>query len=111
MGTTKHLLLLSTLCIIVTTASSNDFFGDFILRENNLGANLAAISLDLGTQFIKIGLVKPGVPMEIVLSKESRRKMPFAVGIRNGERVFGDAALQMVILLCLKYVRIFYLLN
>lgn len=56
---------------------------------------MAAISIDLGSQYIKVGLVKPGVPMEIVLNKDSRRKTPFALGIRNGERFFSDAAAQM----------------
>ena len=27
------------------------------------------MSIDLGTEFMKIGIVKPGVPMEIVLNK------------------------------------------
>ncbi|KAI6232774.1 hypothetical protein M3Y99_00988700 [Aphelenchoides fujianensis] len=60
-------------------------------------ANLAAMSIDLGSQFIKIGLVKPGVPMEIVLSKESERKTPNILSLRNGERAFGDVAAQTAI--------------
>ncbi|VDM23372.1 unnamed protein product [Toxocara canis] len=56
-------------------------------------AGLAAMSVDFGSQFMKIALVKPGVPMEIVLNKESRRKTPNLVAIRNGERYFGEAAL------------------
>lgn len=59
-------------------------------------AILAAMSIDLGSQFMKIGLVKPGVPMEIVLNKESRRKTQTMVALRNGERFFGDVAAQMV---------------
>ncbi|KHK00005.1 DnaK family protein [Oesophagostomum dentatum] len=53
---------------------------------------LAAMSIDLGSEFIKIGLVKPGVPMEIVLNKESRRKTPNVLVIRNNERLFAEAA-------------------
>ena len=30
---------------------------------------LAVMSVDLGTEFMKIAIVKPGVPMEIVLNK------------------------------------------
>jgi hypoxia up-regulated 1 len=59
-------------------------------------ANLAAMSIDLGSEYMKIGLVKPGVPMEIVLNKESRRKTPTIVALRNGERFFGDVAAQIV---------------
>lgn len=54
------------------------------------------MSVDMGSQFMKIGLVKPGVPMEIVLNTESRRKTPTIVALRNGERFFGDVAAQMV---------------
>ncbi|VDL81988.1 unnamed protein product [Nippostrongylus brasiliensis] len=50
------------------------------------------MSIDFGSQFLKVGLIKPGVPMEIVLNKESHRKTPNIVSIRNGERLFGDAA-------------------
>jgi hypoxia up-regulated 1 len=75
-------------------------------------AQLAAMSIDLGSQFTKVGLVKvgrvfcltsipfmflqPGVPMEIVLNRESQRKTPTIVGIRNGERSFSDAASNVV---------------
>lgn len=59
-------------------------------------ATLAAMSIDFGSQYMKIALVKPGVPMEIVLNKESRRKTPNLIAIRNGERFFGDAALAAV---------------
>ncbi len=31
--------------------------------------SLAVMSIDLGTEFIKIAIVKPGIPMEIVLNK------------------------------------------
>uniref|UniRef100_A0A0N4WET8 Hypoxia up-regulated 1 n=1 Tax=Haemonchus placei TaxID=6290 RepID=A0A0N4WET8_HAEPC len=40
-------------------------------------------------------LIKPGVPMEIVLNKESHRKTPNVVSIRQNERLFGDAASAM----------------
>ncbi|VDM74750.1 unnamed protein product [Strongylus vulgaris] len=53
---------------------------------------LAAMSIDLGSEFIKIAIVKPGVPMEIVLNKESRRKTPNILVIRNNERFFAEAA-------------------
>ncbi|EPB79014.1 DnaK family protein [Ancylostoma ceylanicum] len=55
-------------------------------------SSFGAMSIDLGSQFLKVGIVKPGVPMEIVLNKESQRKTPNVLSIRNGERLFGDAA-------------------
>lgn len=59
--------------------------------------SVAVISIDLGTEFVKIAIVKPGVPMEIVLNKESRRKTPLAVSLRNNEREFGEMAMQQLI--------------
>lgn len=54
------------------------------------------MSIDLGSRFIKIALVKFGVPMEIVLNQNSERKSLFAVAIKNGERYFGEDAIRIV---------------
>lgn len=51
------------------------------------------MSVDLGSEWMKMAIVKPGVPMEIVLNKESRRKTPTAVCLKENERLFGDSAL------------------
>ncbi|XP_035411545.1 LOW QUALITY PROTEIN: hypoxia up-regulated protein 1 [Cygnus atratus] len=58
---------------------------------------LAVMSVDVGSESMKIAIVKPGVPMEIVLNKESRRKTPVAVSLKENERLFGDSALGMSI--------------
>ncbi|KAJ8347612.1 hypothetical protein SKAU_G00262010 [Synaphobranchus kaupii] len=55
--------------------------------------SVAVMSVDLGSEWMKIAIVKPGVPMEIVLNKESRRKTPVAVCLKENERLFGDGAL------------------
>ncbi|XP_063538497.1 hypoxia up-regulated protein 1 [Cydia strobilella] len=52
----------------------------------------AVISIDLGSEWLKIGIVSPGVPMEIVLNKESKRKTPAVVAFRDGVRTFGEDA-------------------
>lgn len=39
----------------------------------------AVLGIDLGTEYIKAALVKPGIPLEIVLTKDSRRKELSAV--------------------------------
>lgn len=57
--------------------------------------SLAVMSVDLGSESMKIAIVKPGVPMEIVLNKESRRKTPVAVVLKENERLFGDSAVGM----------------
>ncbi|KAM4620871.1 hypoxia up-regulated protein 1 [Polymixia lowei] len=56
-------------------------------------ASVAVMSVDLGSEWMKIAIVKPGVPMEIALNKESRRKTPIAVCLKENERLFGDGAL------------------
>ncbi|XP_036381450.1 hypoxia up-regulated protein 1 [Megalops cyprinoides] len=55
--------------------------------------SVAVMSVDLGSEWMKMAIVKPGVPMEIVLNKESRRKTPVAVCLKENERLFGDGAL------------------
>ncbi|XP_053188010.1 hypoxia up-regulated protein 1 isoform X1 [Scomber japonicus] len=54
---------------------------------------VAVMSVDLGSEWMKMAIVKPGVPMEIVLNKESRRKTPNVVCLKENERLFGDSAL------------------
>lgn len=54
---------------------------------------VAVMSVDLGSEWMKVAIVKPGVPMEIVLNKESRRKTPTAVCLKENERLLGDNAL------------------
>ncbi|XP_053861821.1 hypoxia up-regulated protein 1 isoform X3 [Malaclemys terrapin pileata] len=58
---------------------------------------LAVMSVDLGSESMKIAIVKPGVPMEIVLNKESQRKTPVIVALKENERLFGDSAMGMSI--------------
>lgn len=52
----------------------------------------AVMSVDLGSEWFKVGVVSPGVPMEIALNKESKRKTPTTIAFRNGDRLFGDDA-------------------
>ncbi|CAH0625628.1 unnamed protein product [Chrysodeixis includens] len=55
----------------------------------------AVISIDLGSEWMKIGIVSPGVPMEIVLNKESKRKTPAVVAFRDDVRTFGEDAVNV----------------
>lgn len=52
----------------------------------------AVISIDIGSEWMKVGIVSPGVPMEIVLNKESKRKTPAVVAFRDDVRTFGEDA-------------------
>ena len=53
----------------------------------------AVLGIDLGSEWLRVGLVKPGVPMEIVLNKETRRKTPMVVYTSLKERLLGEESL------------------
>lgn len=53
------------------------------------------MSVDLGSEWMKIAIVSPGVPMEIILNTDSQRKTPMAIAFRDGERFVGDAAVNI----------------
>ena len=55
--------------------------------------SVAVMSIDLGSEWMKVAIVSPGVPMEIVLNFDSGRKTPIAISFRDGERLVGDSAL------------------
>lgn len=52
------------------------------LFSANVSAVAAVLGVDLGTEYIKAVLVKPGIPFEIVLTKDSRRKETSAVAFK-----------------------------
>ncbi|GAB0135939.1 HSP 70 family protein-like protein [Epichloe bromicola] len=56
--------------------------GAIFLFSANVFAAAAVLGVDLGTEFIKAALVKPGIPLEIVLTKDSRRKETSAVAFK-----------------------------
>lgn len=41
---------------------------------------MGVIGMDYGTSFLKTSLVKPGLPFDVVLSRDSKRKFPSVVG-------------------------------
>jgi len=64
----------------------------------------AVLGVDFGTEYIKATLVKPGIPLEIVLTKDTRRKETSAVAfkpLKNAkpgdfpERVYGSDAIAL----------------
>ncbi|PKS05543.1 hypothetical protein jhhlp_008060 [Lomentospora prolificans] len=88
--------LLSPLSLLLASA----FF-----LSTNVAAVPPVLGVDLGTEYIKASLVKPGIPLEIVLTKEARRKEASSVafkperdGLKPGtypERFYGSDALAM----------------
>ena len=86
-----------------TTSPLSILLSILLLFATNVFAVSAVLGVDLGTEFIKAALVKPGIPLEIVLTKDSRRKETSAVlfkpapgGAKAGsypERAYGSDAL------------------
>uniref|UniRef100_A0A3Q3VXS3 Hypoxia up-regulated protein 1 n=1 Tax=Mola mola TaxID=94237 RepID=A0A3Q3VXS3_MOLML len=68
----------------------------YVMHNFVFAVSVAVMSVDLGSEWMKIAIVKPGVPMEIILNKESRRKTPTAVCLKENERLFGDSAIGSV---------------
>lgn len=53
----------------------------------------ALFAVDLGSEFIKVSLIKPGrVPISIVHNELSKRKTPAAVAFHPTTRVYGEDA-------------------
>ncbi|KAI6112082.1 heat shock protein 70 family [Pisolithus croceorrhizus] len=60
------------------------------LFETSLAAVLA---IDYGTDWMKASLMKPGVPFDVLLNKDSKRKIQSSVAWKRDDRLFGtDAA-------------------
>ena len=56
--------------------------GLLFLFSSTASAASAVIGVDLGTEYIKATLVKPGIPLEIVLTKDSKRKETAAIAFK-----------------------------
>lgn len=67
------------------------------LLNCQLTDSISVMSVDMGSEWLKVAIVKPGVPMEIALNKESRRKTPFAISMKGNEREFGDPAMSVAV--------------
>jgi hypoxia up-regulated 1 len=56
----------------------------------------AVLAIDYGSEFMKASLMKPGVPFDVLLNKDSKRKIQSSVGFKKGERLFGQDAANLV---------------
>ncbi|KAI8339485.1 heat shock protein 70 family [Chlamydoabsidia padenii] len=53
------------------------------------------MSIDYGTEWFKVGLIKPGMPLDVALNKDSKRKTQSVVTIRHDERIYGSDAVSL----------------
>lgn len=54
------------------------------------------LAIDYGSDWIKASLMKPGVPFDILLNKDSKRKIQSSVGWKKSDRLFGTDAYNIV---------------
>lgn len=52
----------------------------------------AAIGIDFGSEFIKVGLVKAGTPIDLILNEASKRKSDNMVGVLGKEKLLSGNA-------------------
>ncbi|KIJ47301.1 hypothetical protein M422DRAFT_249147 [Sphaerobolus stellatus SS14] len=53
------------------------------------------LAIDYGTEWTKASLMKPGMPFDVLLNRDSKRKMQSTVGWKSDERLFGGAAFNL----------------
>ncbi|KAI9026192.1 Hsp70 protein-domain-containing protein [Hyaloraphidium curvatum] len=73
-------------------------FAVFVLLGLSFGvlhADASVMAIDYGAQWFKVSLVKPGVPLEIVLNRESKRKTRSIVALRDNKRSFDTEAVNL----------------
>ena len=56
----------------------------------------AVLAIDYGSDWIKASLMKPGVPFDVLLNKDSKRKIQSSVAWKRDDRLFGTEAFNMV---------------
>ncbi|KAA1133378.1 lumenal Hsp70 protein [Puccinia graminis f. sp. tritici] len=53
------------------------------------------LAIDYGTQFMKLSLVQPGIPFDVLLNHDSKRKTQAVVSVRGDDKLIGDDAAAM----------------
>lgn len=61
----------------------------------------SVLAIDYGSDFMKASLMKPGVPFDVLLNKDSKRKIQSTVAWKKTDRLFGQDAFNLVCQLCL----------
>lgn len=56
----------------------------------------AVLAIDYGTDWIKASVMSPGLPFDVLLNKDSKRKIQSSVGWKRKDRLFGTDAFALV---------------
>lgn len=69
----------------------------FVLFTGFLEFSFAALlAIDYGSDWIKASLMKPGLPFDVLLNKDSKRKIQSSVAWKRDDRLFGSDAANLV---------------
>ncbi|KAL5498189.1 LHS1 [Sanghuangporus vaninii] len=58
-------------------------------------ASGSILAIDYGTEFIKASVIKPGVPFDVLLNRDSKRKIQSSVAWKGEDRLFGSDAFNL----------------
>lgn len=67
----------------------------------------AILAIDYGTDWTKASLMKPGIPFDVLLNKDSKRKIHSSVGWNRDDRLFGSDAFNIVRMLYAPFIHTF----
>ena len=56
----------------------------------------AVLAIDYGSDWTKASLMAPGVPFDVLLNKDSKRKIQSSIGWKQSDRLFGTDAFNLV---------------
>jgi hypoxia up-regulated 1 len=68
----------------------------FVFLFSSTALATTVLAIDYGSDYIKASLIKPGTPFDVLLDKDSKRKIRSSVAWKNGERLFGQDAFNLV---------------
>lgn len=85
----------SILYLLQKSLKMDRFFTILLFLLSLCAVQGSVLGIDFGTQFMKIAIVRPGSPFEIVTDLSSKRKTPSAVIFDDSTRTYGYDALTM----------------
>lgn len=56
----------------------------------------SVLAIDYGSEWIKASVMSPGIPFDVLLNKDSKRKIQASVGWKHTTRYFGTDAFNLV---------------
>jgi hypothetical protein len=90
----KHVKAMRVSCLFGNRLAKTVFLLLCVVIQQSLAAVLA---IDYGTEWTKAALVKPGIPLQIVLTRDSKRKEQSVVAFKKQERLYGTDAYSLVV--------------